>query len=284
MFDILKLCGLNAHLRGRVVVVCLVIAIGPSALAQSDVEIKLAEQLRVELKNQFGTVQQLNTAITKTYGIKLSAEKEEIARNALRALMFNEAVPLYIAKLLVPVYRPDLTSKEIASATVEGIAQMQVKGLARLPAERQAAFVSYMFSMMKSIPPSDCKALLEGRLDTNASAALERRYIASLPPDRFEAVTNLYKEASEAELAGYPDPRFINSNQAKLAEKVYETASTKRLRDRVSAPVLQRVAQGGDVASASEVCLVMSENFAGMLDMAEPYRSWQLTRFLQSMQ
>ena len=284
MFGLLRRCGSVARSRWRVIAGCLAIAIGPSVLAQSDLETKLAEQLRVELKSQFGTAQQLNAAITRTYGVRLSAEKEEIARDALRAFMLNEAVPLYIAKLLAPVYRPDLTSKELASAVVEGIAQMQVKGLARLPAARQAAFVSYMVSMLNAIRASDCKALLEGRLDTNASAALERRYIASLPPDRFEAVTNLYKEASEAELAGYPDPRYLNPSQAQLAEKVYETASTKRLRERFPAAVLQRVTKGGDVAPASEVCLVMTETFASMLDMAEPYKAWQLTRFMQSMQ
>lgn len=264
------------------VTVALVLAM--PANAQSITVPQLANRLAIDLKSQFGTTEQLNAAITRTYGEQLSPEKEEVARNTLRVLMSNDAVPMYLAKLLVPIYGPGITRKEVASAMAEGLAQMQVKGLARLSADRQAAFVTHMVSMTKAIPASVCKAMFGGRLDTNASAAIERRYIASLPLDRFEAITNLYKEAAEAELAEYPDARVINHSQAKLAEKVYEAASAKRLRAKLPQAVIQRVLQGVDSAPPSEVCSVMSESIAGMLDMSEPYRSWQLTRFTQSMQ
>jgi hypothetical protein len=261
-----------------------VLVLATPATAQSEKVSKIAELVTVELKSQFGTAEQLNAVITKTYGVKLSPEKENVARNSLRAVMFNEAVPMYIAKLISPFYHPDTTQKELASAMAEGIAQLQVKGVLRLSSERQASFVAHMVSMAKAIPSSDCKAMFIGRLDTTASVALERRYIASLPSVRFESITNLYREAIEAELAGYPDARTINLNQAKLAEKVYETATVKRLHAKVAQAVLQRVNQGAENAPSSEVCLVMSETIEAMLDMAEPYRSWQLTRFMESIQ
>lgn len=270
------------HLSAACWVIAFLLFAAP-ANAQSETVSKIAALLTVELESQFGTAEQLNAAVTKSYGVKLSPTKENIARAVLRELMFNEAVPMYIAKLILPFYHPGITRKEIASAMVEGIAQMQVKGLIRLSSERQAAFITHMVSMAKAIPASDCKAMFVGRLDTNASALLERRYIASLPVDRFESITNLYKEAVEAELNGYPDARTINSSQAKLAEKVYETATVKRLSKNIAPAVLQRVNQGADSAPSSEVCLVLSETIAAMLDMAEPYRSWQLTRFTQSM-
>lgn len=252
--------------------------------AEAEAVTKVAERIAVELRRQFGTSEQLDTVITKTYGVQLSREKAEVARHVMRTLLFNEAVPQYVAKLLVPVYRPDITQKEMASAVVEGIAQMQVKGLARLPPERQAAFVVHMVSMSQSIAPAACKAMFLGQLDTNASVALERRYIANLPVGKFEAISNLYKDAAEAELAGYPDARVINQQQAKLAEKVFEAASIRRLRVRVPQAVIQRVNEGVDSAQPAEVCAVLSAKIGGMLDMDEPYKSWQLTRFMQSMQ
>lgn len=257
--------------------------LGP-AFAESTAVTKVAELIAFELKKEFGTPEQLDAVITKTYGVKLSPEKASVARNVMRTLLFNEAVPIYIAKLLIPVYRPDITQKEMAAAVVEGIAQMQVKGLARLPLERQAAFVAHMLSMTQSIEPSACKAMFLGRLDTPASAALERRYIANLPIGKFEAISNLYKDAAEAELARFPDARTINRQQAKLAEKVFESASIKRLRAQVPQAIIQRVNQDAESATPSEVCAVLSAKIGGMLDMDEPYKSWQLTRFVQSMQ
>ena len=251
--------------------------------AQSDTVSKLAAQVAVELRRQYDTNEQLDSVVTKTYGVKLPAEKAEVARRTLRALIFNDALPEYVAKLLLPVYRPGITPKELTAAATEGIAHMQVKGIARLQPERQAAFVSHVIDMARAIPPSSCKAMFLGQMSTVESAALERMYIAALSLGKFEAVSNLYREAAEAELAGYPDVRTINSQQAKLAEKVYEAASVKRIRSQVPQDVIRRVNQDAASAAPSEVCAVMTSNIEGMLDLTEPYRSWQLTRFVQSM-
>jgi hypothetical protein len=245
---------------------------------------KVAEQVAAELRRQYSTSEQLDAAVTKTYGVKLSADKAEVARRTMRALIFNDAVPAYMAKLLVPVYRPDITPKEMTAAAMEGIAQMQVKGLARLRPERQAAFVGHIVDMARSVPPTSCKAMFLGQMSTAESAVLERRYIAGLPLGKFEAISNLYREAAEAELAGYPDARVINAQQAKLAEKVYAAASAKRLRAQVPQEVVRRVNQAAESAAPNEVCAFMTSTVEAMLDMTEPYRAWQLTRFAQSMQ
>ncbi len=256
------------------------------SLVQAQVVVveKVTAEVAVELRRQFGTTEQLDAAVTKAYGMKLSADKAEIARRTLRALIFNDAVPAYMAKLLVPVYRPDITQKELTSATIEGLSQLQVRGIARLQPERQAAFVGHIIRMARAIPPASCKSMFGGQMSTSESATLELRYIAALPLGKFEEISTLYKEAAEAELAGYPDARVINTQQAKLAEKVYESASIKRLRAQVPQAVIQRVNQDASSASPSEVCAVMTSVVEGMLDMTDPYRAWQLTRFAQSMQ
>lgn len=252
--------------------------------AQSNEVTKVAAQVAVEIKRQYSTSEQLDAAITQTYGVKLSADKAEVARRTLRALIFNEAVPEYFAQLFVPLYRQGVTPKELTAAAVEGIAQLQVKGLARLPPERQAAFVSHVINAARSMPATSCKTMFIGQMSTAESALLERKYMAALPLGKFEAISNLYREAAEAELAGYPDARTINAQQAKLAEKVYESASVRRIRAQVPQAIAQRVDQDASSAAPSEVCAVMTTRAEGMLDMPEPYRAWQLTRFAQSMQ
>jgi|ERR1035437_3442559 hypothetical protein len=243
-----------------------------------------SELLKVELTAQFGTKEKLNAAITKLYGTKLSPEKEEVARNNLRTLVFNDAVPIYLARLIWPIFRPEMTSNEVSAAMLEGMAQMQTRGFMRLPTERQAELVSQTVSMAKAISSSDCKALMTGRLDGNASSLVERSYVASLPFEKFSSILNLYKQATEAELAGYPEVRAINQSQAKLADTAWEAATIKRLREKLPRDVVLRVVNGIDTAPSSEVCSVVSERLAAMLDMTEPYRSWQLIRFTQGTQ
>lgn len=271
---------------GLIAAVALVSAlwVPQAAFAESGFKANVAERIAIEIKQQFGTSEQLDAVITRTYGVRLSPKKAEVAQRVMRSVLFNQALPNYIANLLVPVYRSDISHTEMVSAVVEGMVQLQVKGLARLSPERQVAFVAHTVSMTRAIEPSACKALFLGQLDTKASAAIERKYIAGLPLRKFEAISDIYRDAAEAELVGYPDARIINQQQAKLAERVYQAASIKRLRARVRKEVIQRVDEGAHSAEPSEVCAVFSAIIEGMLDMDDPYRAWHLTRFMQTLQ
>ena len=255
-----------------------------SSYSQSSEEAKLTAELSAELKKQFSIPEQLDLIVSKSYGVSLSPEKTIVARNSLRALMFNEALPGYMARILSPVNRPGITSGERSAAILQSVSQMQTKGLGRLSADKQMAFLKHVIATTRFISAADCKAIYQGKMDAATSAALERRYIATLPLGRFEAITSLYRAAAEAELSGYPDARTINAQQAKLAEKVFEDASVKRLVAQVPQDVIQRYIQDSEGAAASDVCAVMATSAEGMLDMTEPYRSWQLTRFAESMQ
>jgi len=109
-------------------------------------------------------------------------------------------------------------------------------------------------------------------MDSDESGIFERRYIVNLPTNRFEAITYFYNESAEAELAGYPDARSINPAQAKLAETVLKTATTKQFRERIPVSVRQRVVQDPSLAPASEYCLFVSEKLLNMFDMHQPKR------------
>ena len=262
----------------------LAVMTGASGLAQTPSLTKATEQLRTEIARQFGAEEQLDAALMKAYGVELTEQKAEVSRRALRALLFNDATPDYIAKRLMPVPRPQLSQQEVVAVVMEGILELQVRGLQRLAPNRQALLVSHIVDMARALPPSTCKALFLGQIATKDAAELERRFIASLPLSRFEGIVTVYREATEAELAGYPDERTIDAKQAKLAQKVYEEAIGKRVRAQTPKQAIARVKADSASAPAGEVCAVMSASVQAMLDMREPYKSWQLTRFVQSMQ
>ncbi|HEY6510915.1 MAG TPA: hypothetical protein VI032_03000 [Burkholderiaceae bacterium] len=253
------------------------------ASAQAPAPSKAAEQLRTEIALQFGAEEQLDAALKKAYGVELTEEKAAVSRRALRALLFNDATADYIAKSLTPDRVP-LSRQDVLPVVMEGILELQVKGLRRLAPNRQAQLVSHLVDMARALPHSACKALLLGQMATTEAADLERRFIASLPLSRFEGVVTVYREATEAELAGYPDARTVNAQQARLAQKAYDEAIGKRVRAQAPRKAIARVNADTASAPADEVCAVLTASVHAMLDMPEPYKSWQLSRFVQAMQ
>jgi hypothetical protein len=246
-----------------------------------------AEMTRVlsdELAKQFGTRAQLDAAVAKTYGVDLSPEKARVARDFLQSILFHEGMSAYFAEVITPLVGPKTTRNDLVTAAFEGVQQLQMQGLLRLPTERQAAFIRHTLSMVRSLPTSMCKAMFLSQVDGPGMARMERRYIANLPLGKFEAVTNLYKQAVVAQLTGYPDVRQLNAQQVQLAEKVYADALDKRTTTRFPRAVSQRIYANPAEADASEVCVVMSMTLEALLDLREPYRTWQLTRFIQSIQ
>lgn len=268
----------------HVVLLTLAMLCGPVAANDSMPTLEeMARLVEAELWKQYATDEQLDAAIAKTYKVQLPAQQARVARETLRTILRHEAVPIFMAKILLPIWTPDITPKQVTRAVMEGILQLQGDGVARLSVARQAAFVRHVIDLARALPPAQCKAMYLGQMNTEQGIDAERRYIAALPPGKFDAITNLYREAVEAELSGYPDARTINADQAKLAEQAYQAASAKRLRGRVPQAVIQRAHVAPAVAPAHEVCEVISTSAEGMLDLSEPYRSWQLARFVSGL-
>ena len=99
----------------------------------------------------------------------------------------------------------------------------------------------------------------------------------------FENAMNLYRESALAELNGYPSLRTVNAAQAETAEKALTQATRARV-EKLPEDVLNRI--NGDLESADpeDACRYFNEAAAAMLDLREPYRSWQLTIFTQGLQ
>lgn len=272
-------------LAAAISVLCFMLSAAAPVYAQStDLTARVTVEISREIHRQYATDAQIDAVILKTYGVKLAPEKLQVARRILKDILFDEAVPKYVAGLIVPVWRTGMTVEQMQQAMLEGIMQLQVKGIGRLPAQKQSLFISHILGMTRSIPSSLCKAMYLGQIDTKTSIEMERHYIANLPLERFEAISNFYREAAKAELAGYPAARTINASQAQLAEQALGVAWGTRMRKKDAVETMQLVLADMPSAQAGELCMVMSEMLEAMLEMPEPYRSWQYTLFVENMQ
>lgn len=251
--------------------------------AQADAA-QLSRQLAAMVQEQFGTDAQLDAQIASMYGAQLSPEKTAIARRALRVMFFHEGMAPFLARLIAPVLKSSsMSQKQLLAAVSEGIQGLQAKGFGRLRPEQQALLIRHITEMARKISPVDCKAMFLGQVNTQESSRLEREYIGSLPLPKFELITTLYRDSALAELSGYPDPRPLNAQQAALAKTLYEDVAVQRLA-KLPVEMIQRIQRNGAGSDAAEYCLYMSTYIESMLDMDEPYKSWQLARFIQSLQ
>lgn len=245
-----------------------------------------AAQLAEELKQQFaklGTDEQLTTMVNRAYGVPLSPDKAKVARDGLREIMFHRSFSETAANLLHPVYRPGMPQSEVTAVMLEGMSQIQVQGFVRLPQHRQAAVVRHTVDFARSLPPTTCQALLSGKLSTPQAARLERAYVASLPLPQFTHVTALYTDAAVAQLSNFPDEKAVNAGQAELAQTALNRVAQKRLRSMMSNDALLRVEGDTTSASPQEYCSYFTILLESMLEVPEPYRGWQLTRFMASL-
>lgn len=274
-----------ANLLRSALVLVLIVFSSAQTLAQSDQRLtSLVEEVAHELRKAYGTTAQMDALIAKQFGQELPSAKTRVLREHYRALFFHEKMPEALLKILLPIYRPSMTDKELYAVGFEGMLQVQMKGLARLAPDRQTAFVRYISEMASSLPSSVCKRMFLGQIDTPESTEIERKFFAALPLPRFEAIVSLYREAIDAELVGYPSARSINASQAKFADDALQEAFIGRLRRNVPRQVTIRVLEDPHNAEARDVCAVMLERVHALLDLDDPYKSWALTRFAESLQ
>lgn len=264
----------------------LVLASGAApAHADAELEAKIAKEFNGMLMDNYGTDAKIDAAVARVYGSSLSPEKAKVARENLWAMMFHPQLPSYMARSLAHLYEaPGVSKQDIAAATRQTLYSLKMKGLLRLNAEHQAQALRHSVAMARWLPVAQCKALLLDQLQPAQSSRLERQFTEQLPLTEFEAVGAMYRDATTAELVGYPEVRSINEDQAAVALKVYGTAIAKRLQESLPEDVIARVTADSATAPAGEVCSFLTTAMLALLDMPEPFRSWQLIRFMEAMQ
>jgi hypothetical protein len=254
-----------------------------SATARAESAETLEKIIQQALSANLSTTAQLEASIDKAYIGKLHPRNRARGLEYFKRTLENPGLATYLAKAIAPVYKKEMTSMEVTTSFLDAMATAQVKGLARLPTEKQAVFVQHMIDVMQAVPPASCKALLLGKISTYDAVVLERVYVGQLPLEKFDAIASIYVEALEAELANNPAARTITDEQSKEVEKIIETYAVKRWAS-LSPALIKRVLDDQDNADPVEVCQFYTAFSQSMLDLGEPYRSWQMIKYVQSMQ
>lgn len=221
----------------------------------------------------------LESMVNRGWQGLLDEQQLPLVAGMVRDVMAHEAMQAYVVNVLRPLVT-DATTREMVTATMaEAMSALQVKGMRRLGTDQQAAFVRFTYDWAGWAPPKVCKAAFTGQLNTMQSMVLERRYAMTLPSQKFESYIALYKAATMAELDDYPSPRTVNSVQMKAAERAFTQAFLERTAS-MPAGLLERVIEAPDQVAAEDACSYFREVLAAVLSLEEPYRSWQLARFM----
>lgn len=258
-----------------------------AALAQQPVKVT-PEQLKQlqpfvaqTLAAQAADDARLELAVDNLYGRDLSPDKRAVAKDAMRAVLVNERLPAYVLQSLAPVVTTMMNTIDLQPYVARSMWALQARGIRRLPTARKADYLKFTLNMAAAVPASTCKALFLGKLDAGLAVRLTQRYAATLPLAGFEEFSLVGKDSAEAELAGYPDVSTPTASQAASAQRAYVAAMSERLR-RLPAGVNDRVLDNPETAEPAEACLWFRESAAAVLDLAEPYRGWQLTQVVGS--
>lgn len=239
----------------------------------------VARELALAAQRQAGDDKWLSEFVLQVYG-PLSPEKKAAAKHLHRDTMTHPAMSDRMAAAFEPLAAVMAPTESLRSAAFQVVQHTLQLGLVRLPSERLAAYFRHVVGFMRGVQPDVCKNIVMARLAPLESNKEEVNYLASLPTERFKAVMSLYREASLAELEGYPDRVLLNAEQAKLADAIFKATAKKRVEANVPEAVRNRVYSSLGSAPSHEVCRVATEHLLSMLDMPEPYRRWQMTRHI----
>ncbi|MEJ6021674.1 hypothetical protein [Ramlibacter sp. PS4R-6] len=250
--------------------------------AQVPTERELASLFRALIEDRYATDAQLDAVLLQR--APWSAEQLAIRRPMLRAVMRHEAMPAYMAAIMLPMLKAD-PKADFRRLGAEAMMMLQSKGVARLPEQRQAELVEHIIAVARSAGAKQCTAVLRGKVAPREIDDMELAYLVKAPLATLEAVTRLYQEAAEAELSRFPDVRRIDAGQAGMAAKVYALTIRERVRSKFTPAQLRELNSGElEDVPATDVCDMLTEAISAMLDMPEPYRAWQLVRFAQGLQ
>lgn len=245
---------------------------------------ELAMRVRVELLRLVATPQSLSALVENIHGRDLNPQQMQIAQTVIRETMMMPGLPELLAASMQPFAREGMTAELAQIAAIHGIMQGQVKGLARMSPQRQLEFVNHTIQMSRSIDADACKRLVLGQVGAQEQAAMSRRYGATLPLDQFEAFLRLHLDALRAEVAGVPLPRSVTQEQMALAQDAFHERLRELLVARGALQTYMRTFANLAAASPEDACDGAMTTLEAKLLMPEPFRTWQVHVFVESMQ
>ena len=252
--------------------------------AQSGAQRAFTEAMRAETARLAADDRLLEAQLKRAYGQSISAEMMQIAKRNLRAIFGHPEFAARLADGIFPLYGAKASREMVQAASAEIVQQLQLRGMLRMPNEKIESFLMHMMGLMRALTPEACADFIDGNIDAETAGAIERYYMGSLPVEQFRAVSGLYVQAARHELDGYPHPRTLSVEQVRLAETVYEAATLRRLAASFTQEELQALAEDPAKVSRARYCEFGAQLILAMLDLKEPYRGWQFTSYLQSLQ
>lgn len=260
----------------------------PRALAQTRATGLSTYQLQQEfgqilksLRNDDSRLDSL--VVANYYGHSIEPTRKATLKRSLRTILGQASLPAFLAKSAGPVLASHPTTQQLAAHAMQTTQDLRLRGLHRIPPARQAEFVRFIQGITGSIPPSACRKMFDGTLDAVASNNAEKTYLLAMPLNQFQSLVALYEEAFVAELNGWPAVPVLTESQRAQTDTSYNAAFEVRMR-KMPLEVLGSIARGLAQAPAEAACLYHREALAAGLDLGEPYRTWYLTTFIDSLQ
>lgn len=261
---------------------------GPRALAQTRATAPSTYQLQQEfeqilksLRNDDSRLDSL--VVTNYHGHSIEPARKEALKRSLRAIFGQAFLPAFLAKSAGPVLTSPPNTPQLVAHAIQTTQELRLRGLHRIPPTRQAEFVRFVQGITGSIPPSACRKMFDGTLDAVASSNAERAYMLAMPLNQFQSLVALYEEAFVAELNGWPAVPVLTETQRAQTDTAYSAALEVRMR-KMPLEVVASIARGLAQAPAEVACTYHREALAAGLDLGEPYRTWYLTAFIDSLQ
>lgn len=239
------------------------------------------EQILKSLRNDDSRLEHL--VVTNYHGHSIEPARKEALKRSLRTILGQTSLSAFLAKSADPVLTAPPNTPQLQAHAIQTTQELRLKGLRRIPPARQAEFVRFIQGMSRSLPPSACRQMFDGTLDTVASSNAERAYMLSMPLNRFLSLVELYEEAVVAELNAWHAVPVLTATQQAQTEKAYSAAIEVRML-KMPPEVVAGMARGLAQAPAEVACTFHREALAAGLDLAEPYRTWHVTAFIDSLQ
>lgn len=226
----------------------------------------------------------VDALLDKTYREQLSTEQRDVMRRYVRTIMSSDAYIGYVARAAAGAAKAEMSLSDVKAVVANSVVTLQVKGLARMPAEAKLKFAQHLAAAVRSVSPSTCKALFNGQLSTLESSAVEVHFLLSLPTERLSDIVTMYAESALAELNDYPSKSIVTAEESRLADGAYRSAMRKRMQATLDSETIAYFAKEGLKGDAQAVCPVMLTALDALQDLDEPFRTWKLTAFVDSMQ
>lgn len=240
---------------------------------------EMAQAIDAEYKKVIVSPAQLDILVSTAFGsARLSQIKLAAARRYWAAMFSHRKLPMAIAKMAFPIYKPGMSISEVMDSFKVVSANFRTRGLQRLPRERQERFINYTAGMFRAMPPDACKRLSLGRMSSFEARQYETKHLLNQSDERFEEMLNLYGDAIGAELDAFPSVPSLSSKQAELAEQVFGERFILRLAKSLSTQAIDDVVSNMDGAPARDVCEFNAIALEAIADMTQPYKDWLLTK------